>query len=81
MVRCSYGKEYIGETGRFFNIRLKEHASDVLRNRTSKYALEEHSCSSSQYMCMEEAKLIKKEDHYFKRKIKEVVKIKKIKTP
>ena len=72
MVPCSCGKGYIGKIGRYFNIILMEHAFYVLRNRTSKYSLVEHACSSPLYICVEEAKLIKKE-HYLKIKMKEPI--------
>lgn len=71
------GKVYIGETGRFFGVRLKEHISDITRNRFDKLGLAEHACSSSHYICMEQAKLIHKEDHYLKRRIKEAIEIEK----
>ena len=73
----SCGKEYIGETGRYLNIRLKEHTADISRNRTEKFALVDHAFSSSHYIRMEDAKLISKEDHYLKRKIREAIEIEK----
>jgi len=77
IVPCSCGKQYIGETCRSLSIRLKEHAADISRNITSKSTLVEHAFSSSHYICMEETKLIIKEKHYLKRKIKEVIEIEK----
>ena len=77
VIPCSCGKEYIGETGRSLNIRIKEHTADLRRERTSKSALVEHVHSSSHYICIEDVKLVKKEDHYLKRKIKEAIEIEK----
>ena len=77
VIPCSCDKEYIGEIGRSLNIRIKEHATDLRRDRTSKSALVEHVHSSSHYICMEEVKLVRKEDHYLKRKINEAIEIEK----
>jgi len=52
-IPCSCGKVYIGETWISFGIRLKEHISDITRNRSEKSVLIEHACSSSHYICME----------------------------
>lgn len=75
-IPCSCHKVYIGETGRYVGVRLKEHISDITRNRSDKSGLAKHACSSSHYICMEQAKLIHKEDHYLKRRIKEANEIK-----
>ena len=77
MIPCSCGKEYIGETGRSLKVRIKEHTADLRRERISKSALAEHVHSSSHYICMEEAKLVRKEEHCLKRKIKEAIEIEK----
>lgn len=77
VIPCSCGKEYIGETGRSLNIRIKEHTADSRWDRTSKSALTKHVHSSSHYIRMEEAKLVRKEDHHLKRKIKEAIEIEK----
>ena len=50
IIPCSCGKEYIGETGRSLNVRLKEHVVDLSHNRTDKSALVEHAFSSSHYI-------------------------------
>ena len=77
VIPCSYRKEYIGEIGRSLNIRIKEHTADLRRERSSKSALAEHVHSSSHYICIEDVKLVRKEDHYLKRKIKEAIEIEK----
>jgi len=76
-VPCSCGKIYIGETGRSFGIRLREHINDISKNRSEKSGLAEHACSSSHYICIEQARLIHKEDHYLKRRVKEAIEIEK----
>ena len=75
LVPYSCGKVYIGETWRSFGIRLKEHINDITRNRSEKLGFTEHACYSSHYICMEQAKLIHKEDHYLKRRVKEAIEI------
>jgi len=45
--------------------------------RSEKSGLAEHACSSSHYICIEQAKLIHKEDHYLKRRVKESIEIEK----
>lgn len=70
--------------------RFKEHVADIFlkwmqyiyilknRNRTSKSVLTKQS---SHYICMENVKLIQKEDHYLKKKVKEAREIEKKQTP
>lgn len=74
-IPCSCGKVYIGETRRSFGIRLKEHINDITRNRSEKSGLAEHACFSSHYIYMEQAKLVHKEDHYLKIRVKEAIEI------
>ncbi len=76
-IPCSRGNEYIGEAGRSVGIRFKEHITDIARNRTWKSSLSEHAFSSSYYICMENAKIVHKETHYLKRRIKEAIEIEK----
>ena len=61
-VPCSGDKVYIGESGRSFGIRLKDHINEISRNRSEKTGLAEHACSSSHYICMDQEKLIHKEE-------------------
>lgn len=76
-IPCSCGKQYIGEIGRSLNIIIKGHTTNLRRERTSKSALVENVHSSSHYICMEETKLVRKEDHYLKRIFKEAIEIEK----
>jgi hypothetical protein len=75
-IPCSCNKVYIGETGKSMNIRLKKHNTDLKWNRSHKYALAEHSSRTSHLVCLEDAKIIAKVDHYGKRKIMEDLEIK-----
>lgn len=74
-VDCSCGMSYIGETGRSFQIRLKEHGADTRRERTNTSALVEHSLKTKHHVCLENTKLLAVEEHYFKRRVREALEI------
>ena len=74
-IPCTCGKQYIGETGRSFQIRLKEHIADIKHNRVKKSALAEHYHHTGHHLCIEDTKFIAKIDHYEKRKIWEALEI------
>jgi len=71
----SCGKSYIGETGRSLKIRLKEHAVDIKNERSRTSALAEHLSKTKHHVCLEDAKVIAREDNYHKRKIREAIEI------
>ena len=75
IIPCSCGKVYIGETGRSINICLEEHALDITRDRASKSALAEHSHNSSHHVCIENVKILTREEHYLKTWVKEAMEI------
>ena len=70
IIPFSCGKVYVGETVRSINNCLKEHALDITRDRASKSALAEHSHNSSHHVCIENAKLLMREENYLKRWVK-----------
>jgi hypothetical protein len=74
-IDCSCGKSYIGETGRSLKIRLKEHVADIKNERSRTSALVEHSSKTKHHVCVEDAKVIAREDNYHKRKIREAIEI------
>ena len=63
-VPCSCEIPYIGETGRSVQVRLKEHCADIMHDRHQKSALAEHTHHSRYHICIEETKLITREEHY-----------------
>ena len=65
-IPCSCGKVYIGEMGRSMRVRFKEHITSLKLNIMHKYTLDEHSWMTSHHICMEDAKMIEKVDHYGK---------------
>ena len=74
-IDCSCGKSYIGEIGRSLKIRLKEHVVDIKNGRSRTSALAKHSSKTKHHVCLEDAKVIAREDNYHKRKIKEAIEI------
>ena len=68
---------YIGETGGSIQVRLKEHSADIIHDRHQKSALAEHDNHSCHHIRIEETKLITREDHYKRRKIREAIEIEK----
>ena len=56
-------------------VRIKEHSADIAHNRVTKSVLAEHSHKTTHLICMGDSKLIAKEEHYFKRKVREAIEI------
>ena len=76
-IECSCGKCYIGETGRSFQIRIKEHGADIKNERIRTSALAEHSLKTRHHICLEYTKILAKENHFFKRRVREAIEIRK----
>ena len=55
--------------------RFKEHNADLIHNRHKKSALAEHVHITGHHICLENAKVIAREDNLFKRKIREKIEI------
>ena len=75
LITCSCDKVYIGETGRSMKVRFKEHSADLRLNRIQKSALAEHSSKTSHHICMENANIITRVDHYGRTKVVEALEI------
>jgi len=71
----SCGNCYTGKTRRSFKIRLKEHAADIKNNRIRSSALAEHLAKACHHICLKESKIITKEKHQYKWKIREALEI------
>jgi hypothetical protein len=76
-IECSCGKCYIGETGRSFQVRIKEHGADIKNERIRTSALAEHSTKTKHHVRLEDTKILAKENHLFKRRIREAIEIRK----
>lgn len=74
-VSCSCGKCYIGETRRLFQVRIKEHKGDIKNERICTSALALHSLKTKHHVCLEDTKIHAKENHYYKRRIREALEI------
>ena len=74
-IPCSCETNYIGETGRSFQTRLKEHRADLKNGCIRTSALAEHCAKTKHQIRLEDTKIIAKEDHYFKRKFREALEI------
>ena len=74
-IPCSCDMLYIGETDRSMETRFKEHSTDLRHNRHKKSALPEHTHITRHHICLENAKVIAREDNLLKRKIREKIEI------
>ena len=74
-IPCSCNKAYIGETGRSIETRMKEHMADLRHDRHKRSALAEHAHLTQHHICLENAKVIAKEDNLIKRKKREKIEI------
>lgn len=74
-IPCSCGKSYIGETGRSFKQRIKEHEVDLRLNCCHTSALVEHANKAKHQLCLENTNILSKEENYSKRKFREALEI------
>ena len=56
-------------------VRIKKHSANIAHNRVTKLALAEHSHKTTHLISMGEEKLIAKEEHYVKQKVREAIDI------
>ena len=57
-------------------MRFKEHLANLRHDIFNKYALAKHSHLTSHQICMDKAKIIVKEEHLTRRKLREKIEIK-----
>jgi predicted GIY-YIG superfamily endonuclease len=76
-IPCSYGKSYIGQTGRSFKARLKEHIVDTTHNHISKSVIVEHSHKSKHLICFDQTKILASTPYYTSHIIREALEIEK----
>ena len=55
--------------------RFKEHNADIPHDRHKKSALVEHAHITNHHICLEDAKVIAREDNLIRRKIREKIEI------
>jgi hypothetical protein len=63
-IPCLGGKSYIGQTGRSFKARLKEHIPDTTHNHISKSIIVEHSFNSKHLIRFEETMILTSIPYY-----------------
>ena len=66
---------YIRELGQFFITRIWEHSVDIKHERVQKSTLGKHSSSTKHHIYLKTAKIVSKEENYFKMKLKETISI------
>ena len=76
-IPCECGDNYIGETSKTFNERLKEHKRAV-RRMDNNNSVAVHVRDTGHNISWENAKIMLKEENKMRRKIKEAIKIKTI---
>lgn len=72
-VPCECGEVYIGETKRPLHVRIEEHKKNTQRGETTKSGIANHVWDNQHHIQWSEAKVLAKEDHWYKRKFKEAV--------
>jgi predicted GIY-YIG superfamily endonuclease/uncharacterized protein (UPF0335 family) len=75
-IKCSCSREYIGETKRPLNVRIKEHKENTKKGLTEKSKIAQHCWSENHNMLWDEASIIHREPHFYKRKVIEASYIK-----
>ena len=73
IIPCSCETPYIGETGQSINQRICQHAADLKHGRSRSSALAEHTEKTNHHICIEEAKVIARIDHFHHRKLREAL--------
>ena len=63
-IPCSCKISYIGETGRSFHTRLKEHGANIRKERIHSSSLAEHVAKTKHHIFLEDTIILAEEDHY-----------------
>ena len=74
-IPCECGKVYIGETGRSFNTRLKEHKTCQRLNDGDKSAIVKHAQQHKHSIKWDDSNLITSIRHWHTRRIREAIEI------
>src|SRR5204863_488936 len=76
-INCnSCSRPYYGETKRPLNVRIKEHRENTRKGLVDKSKIAQHCWSENHQMNFDEAKIVHREPHFFKRKLIEASYIK-----
>lgn len=80
-IPCECDRDYIGETKRPLEVRIKEHKNNTQKGETAKSKLAKHAWENEHRFKWKEAKILHTESHYYKRKFIEAALIKLNKEP
>lgn len=76
-IEFSYGKFYVGETGWSLKGRIKEHGGNVKHERNKNPTISKHAKNTKHHANLENIKMLAKQNHYYRWRIREALKIKK----
>ncbi|XP_072166151.1 uncharacterized protein [Diadema setosum] len=74
-IPCECGKVYIGETGRSFATRLKEHQAHGRRDERDKSAIIHHAHTCEHRILWDESRLITQVPNWYQRRVREALEI------
>ena len=74
-IPCECGKVYIGETGRSFNTRIKEHKAHGRRDERDKSAIIDHAHTHDHRILWDESNLVTRVPYWHQRRVREALEI------
>lgn len=75
VIPCSRGTPYVGEIGRSINQRIQEHIVYINHGRMRSSTLAERMKKTKHHICIEDAQVIAKIDHFHHHKFREAIEI------